>query len=58
MFCVEVDAVDADPEATGAVTMVLVVMVVVVVLAVTHLPPFNICPNLLEQTLQAAPPSL
>ena len=54
----EVDAVDADPEATGAVTMVLVVMVVVVVLAVTHLPPFNICPNLLEQTLQAAPPSL
>jgi hypothetical protein len=55
---VEVDANDADPEGTGAVTMVLVVMVVVVVLAETHLPPFNICPNLLGQILQAAPPSL
>lgn len=38
--------------------MVLVVTVVVVVVPTTHFPPLRMKPNLLEQVLQATPPSL
>lgn len=44
--------------AMGAETVVVVVTVMVVVWAATHLPAFKINPNLLEQVLQATPPSL
>lgn len=36
----------------------LVVTVVVVVVPTTHFPPLKMNPNLLEQVLQATPPSL
>lgn len=50
-----------DPELDppiGAETVVVVVTVMVVVWAATHLPAVRISPSLLEQVLQATPPSL
>lgn len=53
---------ELDPElldpTMGAETVVVVVTVMVVVWAATHLPAFRISPSLLEQVLQATPPSL
>lgn len=59
-LCTPEAAVALTTAATGicAETVVLVVTVVVVVVPTTHFPPLKMNPNLLEQVLQATPPSL
>lgn len=53
-----VELAEADPVGIWADTRVLVVTVVVEIVPGTHFPPERMNPSLLEQVLQATPPSL